>query len=45
MVFLEDSVKFSIFNFVIAHNRKIPSGLTETHEVDLYLNGLWAGVK
>ena len=31
---------FSIFNFVVVHDRKIPRGLTETHEVDLYLSGL-----
>ena len=36
MVCLENFVEFSIFNFVIGHNRKIPSGLTKTHEVDLY---------
>ena len=30
-------MEFSIFNFVIGHNRKIPSTLTETHEFDLYL--------
>ena len=41
MVCLNDFVEFSIFNFVIRHNRKIPSGLTETHEVDLNLSGLW----
>ena len=33
-------MEFSILNFVIGHNRKIPSGLTETHEDDLYLSGL-----
>ena len=32
-------MEFSIFNFVIGHNRKIPSGLTETHKVDLPFQG------
>ena len=41
MVCLDNFVEFSIFNFVIGHNRKIPSGLTEIHEVDLYMSGLW----
>ena len=36
MFFLEVFVEFSIFNFVVVHNRKIPSGLTETHEVDIH---------
>ena len=40
MVCLDDFVDFSIFNFVIVHNRKIPSGLKETHEVDLHLSRL-----
>ena len=40
MVCLDNFVEFSIFNFVIGHNRKIPSDLTETHEVDLNLSGL-----
>ena len=40
MVGLDNFVAFSIFNFVIGHNRKIPSGIKETHEVDLYLSGL-----
>ena len=37
-------MEFSIFNFVIGHNWKIPSGLTETHEGDLYLNGAMKGL-
>ena len=40
IVCLEDLVELSIFNFVVVHNQKIPRGLTETHEVDLYLSGL-----
>ena len=28
-------MEVSIFNFVVVHNRKIPRGLTETHEPDL----------
>ena len=40
MVCLEDSVEVSIFNFVVVHIRKIPSGLRETHELGLYLSGL-----
>ena len=40
MVCLDNFVEFFIFNFVIGHNRKFPSGLTETHDVDLHLNGL-----
>ena len=39
-VWLEDLVELSIFDFVDVHNRKIPRGLTETHEADLYLSGL-----
>ena len=43
-------MEFSILNFVIRHNRKIPSGLTETHEDDLLvperaMKGLTGGVK
>ena len=41
MVCFEDFVEFSIVNFVIMHNRKIPSGLAETYEVDRYLSGVW----
>ena len=41
MVCLDNFVEFSILNFVIGHNRKIPSGLTETHEDNLHLSGLW----
>ena len=37
MVCFDDFMEFSIFNFVIVINRKIPSGLTETHEVDITL--------
>ena len=33
-------MELSIFNFVVVHNRKIPRGLTETDEADLYLSGL-----
>ena len=33
-------MEVSTFNFVLVHNRKIPRGLTETHEADLYLSGL-----
>ena len=40
MVCLDDFVEFSIFNFVIMHNRKIPNGLTETEEVVLHLSRL-----
>ena len=40
IVCLEDFVEISIFNFVVVHNRKIPRGLTETDEADLYLSGL-----
>ena len=40
IVYLEDFVELSIFNFVVVHNRKIPIYLTETHEADLYLSGL-----
>ena len=32
-------MELSIFNVVVVHNRKIPRGLTETHETDLYLSG------
>ena len=39
MVCLDNFVEFSFFNIVIGHYRKIPSGITETHEVDL----TWAG--
>ena len=28
-------MEVSIFNFVVVHNRKIPRGLTETHEANL----------
>ena len=28
-------MELSIFNFVVVHNRKIPRGLTETHEADI----------
>ena len=28
-------MEVSIFNFVVVHNRKIPRGLTETHEADI----------
>ena len=41
-------MEFSIFNFVIGHNRKFPSGLTETHDVDIperAMKGLTGGVK
>ena len=40
IVCLEDFVELAISNFVVVHNRKIPRGLTETHEVDLYLSRL-----
>ena len=40
MVCLDNFMEFSVLNFVIGHNRKIPSGLTETHEVDLHLSRL-----
>ena len=40
MICLDDFVELSIFNFVVVHNRKIPRGLRETHEADLYLSGL-----
>ena len=40
MICLDDFVELSIFNFVDVHNRKIPRGLMETHEADLYLSGL-----
>ena len=33
-------MELSIFNFVVVHNRKIPRGLMETHEADLYLSVL-----
>ena len=39
MVCLDNFVEFSIFNFVIGHTRKFPSGLTELHEADWYLSG------
>ena len=48
MVCLDNCVEFSIFNFVIGHNRKIPSDLTKTHEADIperALKGLTGGVK
>ena len=48
MVCLDNFVEFSICNFVIVHNRKIPSGLTDTHEVDIperAMKGLTGGVK
>ena len=38
MVCLDDFVEFSVLNCVIGHNRKIPSGLTETHEDDERIN-------
>ena len=31
-------MELSIFNFVVVQHRKIPRGLTETHEADLYLH-------
>ena len=34
-------MELSIFNFVVVHNRKIPSGLTEILEVDSYLSRLY----
>ena len=34
IVCFEDFVEFSIFNFKIVRNRKIPRGLTETHNLD-----------
>ena len=40
MIYLEDFVELSIFNFVVVHNRKIPRGLTDSHEADLYLIGI-----
>ena len=39
---------FFFFNFVIGHNRKFPSGLTETHNVDIperATKGLTGGMK
>ena len=41
-------MELSILNFVIGHNRKIPSGLTETHEDDIperAMKGLSGGMQ
>ena len=38
-------MEVSIFNFVVVHNRKIPYGLTETHEAERVIKGLTGYVK
>ena len=38
-------MEFSIFNFVVVHNRNLPRGFTEIHEVDISEKELSGGVK
>ena len=38
-------MELSIFNFAVVHNRKTPSDLTETREVDIPERAITGGVK